>query len=114
MQHAILECLWSSHPASAEEIREALHARYPLKDSSVRTLLRRLEARGYLTHTVEGKRFVYRPVTESRSVAASAVQQLIDRFWGGSVEQFLVGMVDEEVLSARELKRLASKVKKRQ
>jgi predicted transcriptional regulator len=112
LQQAILDVVWSQGSATADQMREALRLRHPLKDSSVRTLLRRLEARGYLTHRVEGNVFVYRAKLPRRSVAARAVRQIIERFWSGSVEQFLVGMVDEKVLSAQELERLARKVKK--
>jgi BlaI family penicillinase repressor len=112
LQQAILEFLWSDGPATAEQIREALRPRHPLKDPSVRTLLRRLEARGYVAHRTEGKVFVYRTLVPRRRVAAGAVQQIIERFWSGSVEQFLVGMVDEKVLSLRQLERLAEKVRK--
>lgn len=113
LQQAILDVIWSRESATAEQVREALQARYPLKDSSVRTLLRRLEARGLLTHRVSGKVFVYRAKLPARSVAARAVQHIIDRFCAGSVEQFLVGMVDEQVLPLRELERLARKVKRK-
>jgi BlaI family transcriptional regulator, penicillinase repressor len=112
LQQAILDFIWSNGPATSEEIREALRSRHPLKDSSVRTLLRRLEARGYMSHRLEGKVFVYRADVRPRSVAARAVQHIIERFCAGSVEQFLVGMVDEKVLPMREIERLARKVKK--
>lgn len=78
----------------------------------MRTLLRRLEERGYLTHSTEGKVFVYRATTRRTSVAARAVRQIIDRFWSGSAEEFLAGMVDEKVLSADAITRLAKKVRK--
>jgi predicted transcriptional regulator len=112
LQQEILNCIWSQGSATAEKVREALLPRHPLKDSSVRTLLRRLEERGYLSHRVEGKVFIYQARVPSRSVAARAVQHIIDRFCSGSVEQFLAGMVDEKVLSVEELERLARKVKK--
>jgi BlaI family transcriptional regulator, penicillinase repressor len=112
LQQAILEFVWSNESATAEEVREALRGRYPLKDSSVRTLLRRLETRGYLSHRVDGKVFVYRAQVPPRSIAARAVQQIIDRFCAGSVEQFLTGMVDEKVLPMRDIERLARKVKR--
>jgi len=111
LQQAILDFIWSEGAATAEQVREALLPAHSLKDSSVRTLLRRLEERGYLRHKVEGKVFVYEAKVPSRSVAARAVQQIIDRFCSGSVEQFLVGMVDEKVLSLGEMRRLARKVK---
>jgi BlaI family transcriptional regulator, penicillinase repressor len=112
LQQAILEFLWSEGPATAEEVREALRPRHPLKDSSVRTLLRRLEARGYVSHRLQGKTFAYRAPVPPRSIAARAVKQIIERFCSGSVEQFLVGMVDEHVLSIREIERLARRVRK--
>ena len=112
LQQAILDFIWSKESATAEQVREALRSRFPLKDSSVRTLLRRLEARGYLTHRLDRKVFVYAARVEPRSLAARAVQQIIDRLCAGSVEQFLIGMVDEKVLPAREIARLARKVKK--
>ncbi len=110
LQQAILDFVWTSGSATAEQIREGLLPRHRLKDASVRTMLRRLEQRGYLEHRVEGKVFVFQATMRRPSVAARAVQHIIDRFWAGSVEQFLAGMVDERVLSAAELRKLARKV----
>ena len=111
LQRAIVDYVWTHGPSTAEEVRESLLPEHRLKDASVRTLLRRLEKRGYLTHTTDGKLYRYQAVVGTQAVAAGAVQSIIDRFWSGSVEQFLVGMVDEEVLTADELERLARKVR---
>jgi BlaI family penicillinase repressor len=110
LQQAILDFIWSKGSATAEEVREGLTPKHLLKDPSVRTLLRRLEARGYLTHKLVGKVFVYRAKVKQRSVAARAVQQIINRFCGGSVDQFLLGMVDEKVMSAEEIRKIARKI----
>jgi len=110
LQQAILDWLWSSGPATAEQIREALLPTHRLKDSSVRTLLRRLESRGYVSHGLEGKTFVYEATMAPKRVAAHSVRQIIDRFWSGSVEQFLTGMVDEKILTPAEIARLARRV----
>ena len=113
LQQAILDFVWATGSATSEQVREALLPKHPLKDSSVRTMLRRLEASGYLSHRLEGKVFVYKAAVRSRSVAARAVQHIIEKFCAGSVEQFLVGMVDEKVLSVDEIQRLAKKVRSR-
>jgi predicted transcriptional regulator len=113
LQQAILDVLWEQGPATAEDVRKALRPKHPLTDSSVRTLLRRLEPRGYVSHRTEGKVFIYKAEIPSQSVAARAVQNIIRRFCAGSVEQFLTGMVDERIVSADELQRLAKKVKAR-
>ena len=113
LQQAILDILWSRGPATSEQIREALSPRHPLKDPSMRTLLRRLEARGLVTHQTDGKAFLFRAVEARDGLAARAVRQIIDRFWSGSTEQFLLGMVDEEVLTASDLRKLMRKVETR-
>lgn len=113
LQQAIVDFVWKAGPATAEQIREGLAPAHELKDSTVRTLLRRLEERDYLTHTVDGKVFVYRAALPPRSLAARSVRQLIDRFWSGSAEQFLAGMVDEKVLTPAQIRKLAVKVKDR-
>jgi BlaI family penicillinase repressor len=111
LQQAILNYLWAKGPATADQVREALLPKHPLKDSSVRTLLRRLEAQGYLSHRLDGKTFLYQAAVPPRSVAARAVRNIIERFCAGSVEQFLAGMVDEKVLSVEQIERLARKVR---
>ena len=108
-----MDAVSSKGPATAEQIREALKPAHRLTDSTVRTLLRRLEARGLVSHTLEGKVFLYRAEVAPTRVAADAVKRLIQGFWAGSAEQFLAGLVDEKVLSAAELQRLAKKVKDR-
>ena len=112
LQQRILDFIWENGPVTSETVRQALEPKHPLKDPSVRTLLRRLEQRGYISHRVEGKIFMYRAKVHSRSVAARVVEHIIQRFCSGSAEQFLLGMVDEKVLSMDEIQRLAKKVKK--
>jgi BlaI family penicillinase repressor len=110
-QQAALDFVWSKGSATADEVRESLLPKHPLKDSSVRTILRRLEARGYLKHRLEGKTFVYEARTSATNVAVRTVRHLIERFWQGSAEQFIAGMVDAKVLTPQALQRLARKVK---
>jgi predicted transcriptional regulator len=113
LQQAVVDFLWEKGPATADQVREALLPTHPLKDSSVRTVLRRLEAQGHLSHRVNGQTYLYLAAQASQSVATHTVRQLIDRFWAGSVEQFVVGMVHEKVLTAEQLQRLAREVRSR-
>ncbi len=113
LEHVVMEFLWNHGDATAEEVREALHRRRPMKDSTVRTILRRLETKGYARHRVDGRTFVYSGTRGPENVAVSAVRQIIDKFCGGSVEQLLVGMVDNEVLDEGELRDLAQKIARR-
>jgi predicted transcriptional regulator len=111
LEQTILRMVWQQRQVTADQIREQLDsAGRVLKESTVRTVLRRLEEKGYLAHTVEQRTYLYRAAEDGRSVAGRAVQRIVDRFCGGSVEALLVGMVNADVLSENELQRLAAKI----
>jgi len=113
LEQLVMEYCWSNGQVTAEACRDALADSWAMKDSTVRTVLRRLEKKGFLSHEVEGRTFIYRPVEARQNVAARAVKQIIDRFCGGSVEQLLVGMVDNQVLDRKQLEQLARKIAQR-
>jgi BlaI family transcriptional regulator, penicillinase repressor len=108
-----MEHVWSHPNCTAETCREGVAARRALKDSTIRTVLRTLEEKGYVTHDVDGRTFLYRAVDTKRNVAVEAARQLIDRFCGGSVEELLVGLIDNQVLEPKQLQRLAAKIDSR-
>ena len=110
LEQLVMDYLRSHGPSTAERCREALLATHAMKDSTVRTVLRRLEEKGFLRHDVEGRTFVYRATQARRSIAARGVRHIVDHFCGGSVEQLLVGMVENDVLDRKELERLARKI----
>jgi len=95
---------------TAEAVREQLPRR--LKESTVRTILRRLEEKGYVAHTVDGRTYVFRATRARRQVAASAVRRIVDRFCNGSVEEILVGMMDAKMFGRRQLDALREKIEK--
>jgi BlaI family transcriptional regulator, penicillinase repressor len=106
----VMQLVWAHAPVTAEAVRERLER--PLKESTVRTVLRRLEDKGYVTHTVEGRTYVYQAAAPRGRVAAKAVQRIVDWFCNGSMEEVLVGMVDASMLDQRQLRLLADKVAK--
>jgi predicted transcriptional regulator len=108
LERDILGIVWRLQKVTAEEVREEVHR--PLKDSTIRTVLRRLEEKGYLAHSVDNRTFIYRPAESPQKVAARAVQRIVDWFCEGSVEELLVGLVDSKVVSRAELERLARRV----
>ena len=110
VEQSVMDYIWSHGPASAEQCREALAASRPMKDSTVRTVLRRLEEKGYLSHAIEGRTFIYRASDARQNVAVRAVKGIIDRFCGGSAEQLVLGMVDNDVLDRKQLEKLARKI----
>ena len=113
VEQTVMDYVWSHGASTAEACREALAASRPMKDSTIRTVLRRLEEKGYLTHEVEGRTFIYKAADRRQNVAVRAVKNIIDRFCGGSAEELVLGMVDSEVLGHKQLERLARKIAER-
>lgn len=89
-----------------EAVYEVVSRKRELKETSVRTILRRLEQKGYLRHEEQGRAYVYHAAEPARSLAARAVRQIIDRFCKGSVEDLVSGMVEGKMLSKGEIDRL--------
>ena len=108
----VIQVIWDRGSATAAEVRRALEPSRPLKESTVRTLLRRIETKGFLEHRVDGRTYVYRPVVPRHQAAARAVRQIIDRFCGGSVEALLVGMVNDDILDENEIEKLADRLRR--
>ena len=110
LEQKVMGVVWEQGRVTAEQVREALAAENPMKDSTARTILRRLGDKGFVEHSVEGRTYVYVPRVEQKNVAADAVAGIIDRFCAGSVETLLVGLVDNELLTPKKLKQLADRI----
>ena len=108
LEHEVMQLVWAHGPVTAEVVRERLSRR--LKESTVRTVLRRLEEKGYVGHTVEGRTYVYQATEARGRVAARAVQRIVDWFCNGSVDEVLVGMVDTAMLDRKRLRMLTDRM----
>lgn len=105
-----MNIVWSRNTATAADVQSDLQPQRTLKDSTVRTVLSRLEEKGYLQHEVDGRTFVYSSVEPPGNLAVRAVKQILDRFCNGSLESLLVGLVSDEVVDAEELQRIADRL----
>ena len=108
LEREVMQLIWTNGPLTAEAVRERLPRR--LKESTVRTVLRRLEEKGYVGHTVEGRTYVYQATEPRGRVAARAVQRIVDWFCNGSVDEVLVGMVDTAMLDRKRLRMLTDRI----
>ena len=113
LENLVMQTVWQKNSVTAEDVRTSLADRHPMKESTVRTILKRLEEKGYVQHRVDGRTNVYSGLDAPQNVAAKAVRQIIERFCGGSVEQLLVGMVANDVVDEQELQRLAQRISQR-
>ena len=108
LEGAIMQLVWSYGSLTAEIAQQQLAVRS--RNSTIRTVLRRVEDKGWVSHTVEGRTFVYRAAEPRATVAAKAMKRVIDWFCNGAADEVLVGMVDGAMLDDAQLQRLQQKI----
>ena len=106
VQLQIMQILWERRTATAREITDALNQSEPVAHSTTQTLLRKLEAKGAVSHTVRDRVFVFRPLSREADVSESAARDLLTRVFGGSVYGLVSHLLKHETLSEDELSRL--------
>jgi BlaI family transcriptional regulator, penicillinase repressor len=99
----IMNAVWERGQASVHEVKDALGSGRTPAYSTVLTMMRKLEAKGYLAHETRGRMFVYRPVLEKREARRSLLGALVDRLFGGSPAQLVNSLVEDGHISGKEL-----------
>jgi BlaI family transcriptional regulator, penicillinase repressor len=100
----LMDVLWEHGPSTVTEVRDALTD--DLAYTTVLTILRTLEEKGYVTHDEEGRAHRYRPLVEKQKAEKSAVSKLVKKLFKGSPEALLTQLVSDRKLSAADLKRM--------
>ena len=100
-----MDVLFRRGDATVAEVMENIPD--PPSYSAVRAALRLLEEKGQLRHEQDGARYVFLPTVPRDRARSSALSHVVRTFFGGSAEQVVNALVEEEKLSAAELDRLA-------
>jgi BlaI family penicillinase repressor len=111
LEHELLTILWTYGEMTAFAVRK--HVSRELKDPTIRTVLRRLEEKGYVTHSVVSGTFIYRATDTAEAAAANAVQGIVEGYCGGSLERVLRGLIDEGFINTTRLETLIGKLKRK-
>jgi BlaI family transcriptional regulator, penicillinase repressor len=100
----IINVIWRLGEATAEQVRETLPG--DPHDSTVRTLLRVMETKGYLKHEARGKAYVYRAAVGRQKAQRLALRSVLARFFAGSAEDLVLRLIEDEHLSSEQLDEL--------
>ncbi len=110
LEAEVLRLLWQEGTASAETVRSLLER--PLKESTVRTVLRRLTEKGLVQYKTDGRTFLFSPTAPQAAVAERGVRGLANWLYDGSMGDLLVGLVGQAKLRKSELNRLAALIER--
>ena len=100
----VMKVLWRHGPATVAEVRHQLDD--DLAYTTVLTVLRTLEEKGYVGHREEGKAYRFHATVAEHAAQRRALARVLDRVFGGSAELLLTHLIADRDLSASELKRL--------
>ena len=104
----VMGVLWELGSGTVAEVRERLPA--DLAYTTVLTILRNLEDKGFVTHETEGRAHRYAPRLGQQAARRSALARLIDKLFHGAPDQLLAHLVEEQALTADDLRRLRARI----
>ncbi|MAG30846.1 MAG: BlaI family transcriptional regulator [Deltaproteobacteria bacterium] len=110
LQLAILRVLWARGEAAASEVHGVLLEERGLAPSTIKTMLRKLEERGVVTHRNRGRQFIYRPVVEESDVRDGMVGDLVQRMFRGDSTALVNHLVEAGEIDADELDELRARI----
>ena len=111
-ERQILEVIFRLQEASVADVRALLPD--PPSYSSVRTMVRLLEKKGYLQHRAQGPKYVYRPTQSLQAASKSALRHMLDTFFQGSPSDALAAIlnVTSDKLTDQDLARMKEMIER--
>jgi len=102
----VMAVIWQLKKATVGEVVVALRKRRVVTYSTVQTILRILETKGYVTHDKVARAFVYRPLVDERQARRRALRHLVSRLFNNSPSLLVLNVLQDEDIDPAELTRL--------
>ena len=102
----VMSVLWQRETATVGDVVAALRQDRVVTYSTVQTILRILETKGYVTHEKVARAFVYRPAVDARQARQRALKHLAARLFNGSPSLLVLNVLEDEAIDRTELRRL--------
>jgi BlaI family transcriptional regulator, penicillinase repressor len=105
-QSEIMDIVWGCDEVSASEVRRILSKSRKVARNTVRTLLERMEEKGWITHREEGRTFMYSAAQPRQVTIGQRVKEIVETVCGGSPEALVTALLDYRGLNSGELERI--------
>jgi len=109
-EHRIMEVVWEKGAATVAEVAEALSGKDGPAYTTILTMMRILQVKGYLSGQKQGRAHLYTPKVDRDTAARKAVHQLLTKFFAGSPGELVLSFLREEELSPQELDDLKKQI----
>lgn len=114
LQIELMRVLWAAGEASVVQVHRALGKSRDIAQPTVATLLSRLEKKGAVTHRLDGRTFIYRPLVSEAEVRRSMLSQLADRLFGGDVPQLINQLLSERTIAPDDLAAVKAMIERKE
>lgn len=112
LEGQVMRVLWDIHEGAVQDVSAHLDTGKNLAYTTVMTVLSRLVEKGFLAREKRGRAYVYRPAVSRESIADSALQQVVDRFFDGVSTRAVAHLLGAaEDVDEQELRRLEASVR---
>jgi predicted transcriptional regulator len=102
----LMHVLWERKSATVADVTAAVKSKRPIHYSTVQTMLRILETKGYVAHEKTGRAFIYRPLIDQRQARRRALQHLVSRLFDNSPSLLVLNVLEDQRIDPTELVRL--------
>ncbi|MEZ5490279.1 MAG: BlaI/MecI/CopY family transcriptional regulator [Gammaproteobacteria bacterium] len=102
----VMDVLWSLKSASVKEVTSVLQQQSRIAYSTVQTTLRILERKGYVSHTISGRTFIFQPIVEKDKASKEALKKVLNSFFNDSPHSLVANLLEDEELDEAEIRRL--------
>ena len=109
----IMNVVWEQGTATVHDVKDALSRGKTPAYTTVLTMMRNLEAKGYLEHEVDGRTFVYQPTLTRATARQSMLSELLERVFDGSPSLLVNSLMKQKRISAKELGRIRELLRER-
>ena len=109
-QFAVLQVLWERGPLTVRELMERLPGGERQPYTTVLGLLQNMEKAGLVSHAEEGVTYRYAPAVTRRAATGELLRDFVARFFRGSAEALVQGLVDSEALSPEDLREIEARL----
>lgn len=110
LELAVMKVVWAKGRVTVYDVQEGLLPERKLAYTSVASTLRILEEKRFLTHDMDGRTYIYRPLLQESEVSKSMLQDILDRLFDGSTERLLTTLLETQKVKNEELEKMQARI----
>jgi predicted transcriptional regulator len=110
LELAVMNAVWEKRRSTVYDVQEALLPERKLAYTSVASTLKILEEKGFVTHDMDGRTYVYRPLVDKSEVSQNMLQDLLDRLFDGSTERLLTTLFETQRIKPEEIEKIQARI----